>query len=493
MTTETGGTPEDLHERIEHIRQVLLYGGTVGHEGKQIRPDGGLLLIMAEMVHAHDVAMWEHNGKQGLKPSLGELLRRTQVRGKSLSLREWAAIGAAAKDQDMLPDELLAQLIEEDAEAAQVTLMPTNLPALVHIAPRDLPRLRREITAWLRGPEGIGFYRENIRTGRQNIFVPKAGPKDVALAQAEADALAAATLFFVDEDMCQLLLSAHESMPDWAAVKSDLPAETGFAIFASPISHHFSAPSATEEAMMIQRPDGSLVSMGELMQGEGTQVIGVSWRPYTDPGRSPYWQAGGVWFTFYAAPMSHELLRRGGLSSNARALIEVMASSVADVVPENECLMAWYDPATMEEDHYVKQMATRKGTAAWMRVVMCAFALARSAGLSQTDTEKVPARKLPKAKARATGVKELPGGQVQVVRLRAKLRAARDSEAPAGQDDTAKRVYRHQWVVRGFWRNTWYGKEGLHRPQWIAPYTKGPEGAPLLVKEKVFVVNAPGN
>lgn len=48
------------------------------------------------------------------------------------------------------------------------------------------------------------------------------------------------------------------------------------------------------------------------------------------------------------------------------------------------------------------------------------------------------------------------------------------------------REYRHQWITRGHWRQHWYPKRQVHRPVWIAPHIKGPEGAPLIGGEKVY-------
>ena len=48
------------------------------------------------------------------------------------------------------------------------------------------------------------------------------------------------------------------------------------------------------------------------------------------------------------------------------------------------------------------------------------------------------------------------------------------------------RDYRHQWIVRGHWRQQWYPKRQVHRPAWIAPHVKGPEGAPLIGGDKVY-------
>jgi hypothetical protein len=84
-------------------------------------------------------------------------------------------------------------------------------------------------------------------------------------------------------------------------------------------------------------------------------------------------------------------------------------------------------------------------------------------------------------------------------------RAARKRLRRAGQDPAPVRVielrrprgsstgdgsgeYHHQWIVRGHWRQHWHPKRQVHRPVWIAPHVKGPEGAPLIGGEKVYAL-----
>jgi hypothetical protein len=481
MTTQPGAAPD-----VEKIRQLLFHGGVV--DGK--RPDAALCLLMAEMVHQADTINWEHGGKQGPAPALVHLLRRVRVHGRILSDREWANVMAEHHPQESMSDDYLNDMIERDAEASQVRLLPDMEPQL-KIAPRDVVKLRRDIAAWL-DKTGPTFYQSAIENGRQNLFISqrKLAPA-VALANAERDAMLAADLYYIDADMCQLLMAAHETMPDFAPMKADLPSETGFAFFALPISHHYNSPYAGEEDLSLMRPDGELVNITKLLGEQGSQICAVSWRPYTPgPSRAEYWPAGGCWMTFYSVPMTRILAQSGGPNA---AIFAAAIEAMAPLAPENEMLVAWYDPALMGEESAVK-LAERRGTAQWMRIVISAFQLARQSSLAQTDTERVPPRKLPNSKKRKTGQREQAGGDVRVVRLRAQIRAARDAEASEHDgDEKAGREYRHRWVVRGFWRNTWYGKSGVHRPQWIAPYLKGPAGAPLLKGEKVVLVSAPKN
>jgi len=67
------------------------------------------------------------------------------------------------------------------------------------------------------------------------------------------------------------------------------------------------------------------------------------------------------------------------------------------------------------------------------------------------------------------------------------LREIHDSPDPSDTDH-AGRDWHHQWVVRGHWRQQRCGPEGRdRRPTWVAPYVKGPEGAPLLDRPVVKV------
>ena len=46
-----------------------------------------------------------------------------------------------------------------------------------------------------------------------------------------------------------------------------------------------------------------------------------------------------------------------------------------------------------------------------------------------------------------------------------------------------------QFVVRGHWRNQYYPSTNEHRPIFVLPYIKGPEGAPLKAQaDRVFEV-----
>jgi hypothetical protein len=73
---------------------------------------------------------------------------------------------------------------------------------------------------------------------------------------------------------------------------------------------------------------------------------------------------------------------------------------------------------------------------------------------------------------------------VQIVTLR------RELEQSVEKSDAEHDVmWTHRWVVDGHWRNQWYPSIGEHRAKYIAPYVKGPDDRPLIIKDKVYKVN----
>lgn len=63
------------------------------------------------------------------------------------------------------------------------------------------------------------------------------------------------------------------------------------------------------------------------------------------------------------------------------------------------------------------------------------------------------------------------------------LRRPKHSGSEPGE---SSREYHHRWITRGHWRQQWYATRQVHRPVWIAPHVKGPEGAPMIGGEKVY-------
>lgn len=63
-----------------------------------------------------------------------------------------------------------------------------------------------------------------------------------------------------------------------------------------------------------------------------------------------------------------------------------------------------------------------------------------------------------------------------------RLRRSRSSSREEGESVE----YSHRFLVRGHWRNQWYPLDREHRQRWVSTYVKGPEGKPLILKQRQF-------
>ncbi|MFC5996970.1 hypothetical protein ACFQE5_22420 [Pseudonocardia hispaniensis] len=99
-----------------------------------------------------------------------------------------------------------------------------------------------------------------------------------------------------------------------------------------------------------------------------------------------------------------------------------------------------------------------------------------------TLADRTPApidRRITRAYARAAR----PAPEVTIVDLRHLYRPPDPDREP----EEPGRTYRHRWVVRGHWKNAWRPSVQQHRRIWVPAYVKGPDGAPLLQRERVNV------
>jgi hypothetical protein len=105
--------------------------------------------------------------------------------------------------------------------------------------------------------------------------------------------------------------------------------------------------------------------------------------------------------------------------------------------------------------------------------ILALFALFRSPGILRSDAQQ-PDRPTRRRSQRA-GI-DLDATRVIYI----------NGHERTGDGGTEGHEYQHRWIVSGHWKRQVYGPGGsLRRPIWVAPYIKGPEGAPLLTGEKV--------
>lgn len=507
-----GISPDDpqLRPVIEHLRTLLTVGGTVemanGHAPQE--PDMPLAYTLALAVFGQDLRDWAADSKtEGFvlaanpRPQLLSFLRNVKVDRRRRSDTEWleTAVETAGKSPvaKRLLAEIRAQLAAEDADVTRPQVFPDVAPYFP-MGPADTARVRRELAAWLASSKGYDHYADAVKQRRQQIFTRQMtySPDPARLLQqAEHATIANAPLYYVDANSCEHAAAVLPSMPRFVPMRKDLPTKTGFVLFAKPLGDYMGQLFPGQEGALLLERDGELVDLSRQLRETRCQVIGASWRLSYDSWRQRERFTGGCfWITFYVLPPSRVLSRPGEPLRDVWALEAQLYTSVA---PDQEGVVGLYDPTVMEgaASDYLDEMPDQPGPAQWIRALFGVFLLNAQKGIGARQVVRTQARKLSKSKARATGQKQIPAEEVQVLTLRGNQRRAPVAQPGDGAEgERPSRKYdRWRWPVREFWREQWYPSLNAHRPVLIAEYIKGPEGAPLKPRRDVVrVVKGPG-
>lgn len=326
----------------------------------------------------------------------------------------------------------------------------------------DVPPIRDELSEWLLRA-GPAVYEGAIRAGKQNMKPPTNPTRGAAiLAAEEIRRLASAELFFVSADMTDLAVAAAKSLPAFSLMPEDLPSPSGFVLFQRPI-----VTSRTDAWSLPPQEDGSLL-------GGDVQIVAASWSHW-DGGGQLDWPMGGAWITFFddrdstietgvkqgiiraeQVDMIRRRLPRVGLANEVQTPFSAVPRPVS---------VAGAPPVNQDE-------LTDDGMHRWVGVLKATWLL------MQQPIASVTVAANDRAARRRYERQAKPVPLVRIITLR---RPANPSGS--GEND---REYHHQWVVRGHWRQQWYASRNVHRPVWIAPHVKGPEGAPMLGGERVY-------
>jgi hypothetical protein len=294
------------------------------------------------------------------------------------------------------------------------------------IRPVDVPSLRDNIVEMLRSTR----YREQYES------VPyrhPAFPANRAI-EHEARLFSEATLFLASAEMTDLARQAGKTLPHFGYTTEDLPAKVGLIFFDAPLT---AVPHG--EPPVNYSVDGWF--WAEVAAGRGMLC-----QPLTRRDK-----------------MLQALVEAGVASEEDAAHSRSLMPPVLPMAHRSTFLPY----KAVESDHHTRVLYEAIGglRATWLLMQQ-----------PITTTEEDRLDKATRRRFTRTG-QEPP--TVRVISLR---RAVSTSNG----DQESDREYHHQWVVRGHWRQQWYPAREVHRPVWIAPHIKGPEGAPVLGGEKVY-------
>lgn len=322
----------------------------------------------------------------------------------------------------------------------------------LNVRPVDLPGLRDETVAFV-DREGREQYRRALIDGRQNMRPPGTPTMSAdILAREEMDRLRSADLFYVAPEMTDLAIAAGAALPEFTLMPEDLPSSAGFIVFGKPIA---------------------VVDYSEFYDGEGASpIVAASWSHWD--GGNPWWRrnGGGCWVTYYAdvSGMVDVAIQRGLITERDALRFRTRAGRL---MIDNESQSPFSPNPLPIVDSGGREVspAESMGVFRWLAVLKTTWLLMTQPVASVTDAhyDRAARRRIQKQG------KEPP--VVRVINLR--------RQHGAGGGGASDRERHHQWIVRGHWRQQWYPVREVHRPVWIAPHIKGPEGLPLLGGEKV--------
>jgi hypothetical protein len=290
--------------------------------------------------------------------------------------------------------------------------------------PADVPDIRARLqTEWMPKGKLAEWHRvaESFRTG-------SSGPPDW-----EDMTLGHAALWYVGDDMCDLLAAAAPDMPEVVLSPEMLPDHSGFVVF----------------QRCLSGLDADNVGLGNV------QVGAYLWGPALWQGGPPFSEPGApvpcLGITCYR-PINASV----GMVPIG-SLVWALGTScdkglTGDPVRD----------ASMAEDR-------RRLAALW--------SLSAQPTLTSSTIAALP-RQARRREERAG--RQAP--DVRVVVLRARPQRDVAVAAPSG------RTYRHRWAVSGHWKTQRYGpKNALVKTIYRNPYLAGPDGAPMLGTPRVKV------
>ncbi|MGJ5831382.1 hypothetical protein [Streptomyces ossamyceticus] len=315
----------------------------------------------------------------------------------------------------------------------------------MNIRPQDLPELRAEVLTWQR-QHGAQYFTACLRAGAQTSYQPHltTAEEGTQLAQAEAARLTEAELFWVAPEMTELTVAAARSMPTWSLEPEDLPAPCGLIYF---------------DGLPTARPEFPTTAM--------------AWGPCPPEMATDALKNSGLWLSCYVArdwiegrdelDLSHMRIPLGPLVYDGESIAAYGEREAGDIAFMSDAGQI----VEVDDQTFINRCSSL--------VVLKAASLLMRQELAETKAIEVD--RAARKRLHRAGHEPAP---TRVIELR--------RPKTTGGSGDSDREYHHQWIVRGHWRQQWHPKRQVHRPVWIAPHIKGPEGAPLIGGEKVYAL-----
>lgn len=332
---------------------------------------------------------------------------------------------------------------------------------------------------WYRRNQGVSWLVDLYRAQTNDAMTPGMVKQMQGLFDAEQGKLISLDPLYVSEEMSELVEVARDSFAPEPLLMSDLPTPRGFLWYAKPIviptrdgsdslpiralswAQQYRLKEGVDPVAFVERlndPDrweehGSVISQTEQDEfvAEGLQ------------------EATGIAVTLYVDSAEYlEVMAHRGASGERLEYSRFITADVP-VVPVH--LAPWWYGMSFEGNEFdLDERPT--GADGWWRLAQTTLRL-----MQQKLSTKSFGRPQRATRREATRLGFPPETEVVIVRLR---REGNEHHEPSGEPAN----YSHRFIVGGHWRNQWYPSEKIHRQIYIAPYVKGPEDKPLIVRPR---------
>lgn len=275
--------------------------------------------------------------------------------------------------------------------------------------------------------------------------------------------LDAAETYYVSPDMMRLAIGASESLPDDATVERQAPMSTqGFMWLASPLR----IIDVRGRVLAVNALLWSVIADGVMvwLYADKYDPINAEWGRVNGYGSAAELPRLTPWHGFslrFGEPLPMSLQLRGQRPIPPEVRVEVIEH------PNGEIAWAIGDGGMSAEDMVPEY---RPATEAQFLTVVWRLMRQTIVDLHDEQVDK---------RTRRLAQKHLRGDRhVTVIALRHK-ESRREGDRTWSLD--------HRILVRGHWRHQWYGSGDDRWQDWvyIHPFVKGPEGAPLVITDKV--------
>lgn len=330
---------------------------------------------------------------------------------------------------------------------------------------RELHAVRRSMVEHLQNSFEQQAMAQMLELGKATLIPHAPTPQASArlLLDDEYQRLTKAQLYYVNDEMTDIAHVAGDKLPNFRLSPEDIPAEQGFVFWENPIGSYYA---------------------NEWVGAERIYIFAASWGPST------LTTDGGVWVTFWSATNYANLvdhLCAAERSMSRSEALRAARSLRAELTWDNETYMYWTESdiplseitlgntgSTQADDELTLTPWVQRLRATWLLMMQRGY----------TSTDSLPMNRQSRRRAERDGFDSRP---VEIIRLRGS--APRGTAASEGDAGTGRKLSVRQAVV-GHWKHIAYGpNRSKRRLDWVDGYMRGPEGAPLASRDKVYLVD----